>query len=457
MNLTPLRVNRFHLVFFGVLIFCASALSGCLQDTITGPQVVPRLVLQPFSARFIAINYVAPDHGDMIVRWSRSLGDTQLNFKGYFVKLFQSTAPPDSVTDGTEAIKFPPLDSGYVYRVGNRLADTSIIFKSKDSGRYTVWIYGVHSADTIRLSSDSLQYSSWFDPRPLTNPTNLRATSISPTQVKLRWDSSTTEKYMGFLGYAVYARDPSNTSPFKDSARLLVTLPAGTAREYIAQAVPFSPPTQTTTTTAVEHSNGYFVKSVRFDSTIVWGATDSNMIIWAGAQPVPAQTGTDTGSGFNSNSGYRMIHNSMYFGTFGSQPDVVDDSNRTDKQVTVTFSNGSVTLAAGIGATFLNSGEPLTHQVWDSSARFYTTPITSGSVATITLDSSSTDTTGRLIYLQFNDLTDGLPNQPEYARFFVHRQLNGSFINPDNGGIDIKGYYQPGITSTGTAAHLPYY
>ncbi len=454
--LIPLRVKRTNVALLRVLIFSAIALAGCLQDTITGPQVVPRLVLQPFHARFIAINYQAPTTGDMIVRWTRSQGDTQLNFKGYFVKLWSSSSRYDSTAAAQVETFLALRDTGSVYRKGIAFADTSITFKNIAMGRYTAVIWAVHSSDTLQLSLDSLTYSDFYDPRPLTNPSNLQVCSVSPTTVKLHWALNATDTNQGCIGYAIYARDPENTSSFRDSARRIATvLPH--IQEMVVPSVPFGTNTTGSSSTP-EHTNIFFVRSLRNDSTIFWGAADSNLIKWAGAQPVPTSGGTDTGTGTYTNSGFRIIRHSMYFGTYGSQFDLIDDSAGSNQQVLVSQSGSDVILTAGAGAAFLNGGEMVSQAQWDSNEVFYTTPLTlaNGSPqSSVTL--SGSDTLGRLVYLQFLDSETALKGKSEYARFFVRRQSNGSFINPNNGGIDVKGMFQPGVTSTGNIVHLLYY
>ncbi|HET6402765.1 MAG TPA: fibronectin type III domain-containing protein [Candidatus Kapabacteria bacterium] len=446
--------------FILLLAACAS-LAGCLVDNSQIVQVVPRLVLAPQNPRFQAINFVAPASGSMLVKWNRSIADTQLNFKGYYVKLWQYYVDPlngnlDSIINPSN----PPLATAQIGRTTRPVADTSCIFTQTTlgpelpEGTYLVSILGVKANDSGTQSLDSSQYSGLFDPRPLTDPTNLRATSLGPNQIGLRWTASPTDTNAGFFRYVIYYRDTTKN----DTGHVLATNQKqpiiidsngaiiGWNDSTAIVGVPGFTPQNATTS---EWPYQFWVKSERNDSTFVY--TDTNSETWAGAAYLPSP-GVDSGGGWGG------IHNSIFIGSFNQNWAIVDDSNRTaDMQVKVTIdiSNRTVMLTAENNTAFLldnSTGTARMDTAYSLGSIYYKYPyVADFTVTSVTLPQFATST-GIVLYLMIPDPLLG--NKPEWARLFI-KSFGGTFINSTSG-IHCDASFQP-ATSFDGGTHLPYY
>ncbi len=428
----------------------------------TPVQVRPETVVAPQNPSFSAPisgyqKYSSPPTGSMFIKWNRSLADTQLNFKGYFVKL----QPADTIgyyISHTYDIDSTLLDTLSIFHLPGRLTDTfctfnSLIGSAPNSG-ITLGTYAVtvssektSASDTVIKSADSSQYVGLFDPLPLQNPTNLQATSIRPTSILLRWTPSVTDKDTGFLQYVVYYRD---TTLNNDTGHIAATVPKNTGQNMTPVSVP---PYVASGSNAQEWPYQFWVKSERNDSVILYGpdlyGPDTNEIVWAGAEAVPHQ---DQDSGYNA--GYAHILHTMYFGSLNGQWDVAEDSTDNLGQDSVIIVDSTVTLQVqgpdGLGF--------LTRVDNDSSldSVFYTSPLDNSAQFTqnksITLPRTATN--GAIVYLMMNDDRQPLGNM--WARILIHAQTNGTFVNPNGGGIDIKASFQPGVTKDGQH-HLPFY
>ncbi|MFI5201198.1 MAG: fibronectin type III domain-containing protein [Candidatus Kapaibacterium sp.] len=448
---------------FLLLAACAS-LAGCLSDNSPIMQVVPRLVVAPQNPRFQAIHYFNgsnPPAGQMLVKWSRSIADTQLNFKGYFVELWSSdtTGVPLGNEDNLEQL----LDSVHIGRVRTiippdtfyKLADTFYTFtgiptspKSIPMGRYTVVIKGEKTALSETLSLDSSQYSALFDPLPLSDPTNLQATSLGPTQIGLRWTPSPDDTSAGFYRYVIYYCDTTKN----DTGHVLALIPKQLPIIDSGVKIGWNDSTHTvgvpgvtiTGQTTSEWPYKFWIKSQRIDSTFFY--TDTNAVIWAGAEQVP-KVGNDTG--------YLQVYNSdtIYFGSLNNQYDVAIDSSKDGKgQVAVTISGGTVTLTAvNYGVGFLAR----TDQDSSLGLVYYSAPLDDPSqFDQLSIRLPSPANGGVIVYVMMHDEVQ-LFGKDMWARIFIREQSNSSYIN-SNGAIDIKGSFQPGVTKDGSA-HLGYY
>jgi hypothetical protein len=442
---------------FILFIMVCATLGGCLADNGPIVQVVPRLVLAPQNPRFQAVNFIPPVSGSILVKWNRSIADTQLNFKGYFVKLW--TSDTIGVIQGDPDNLDTLIDSVRINRIGSRIPDTFYTFtqsklgSSIPIGRYTVVVYGVKANDSGTLSQDSSMYSALFDPRPLLDPTNLRATSLGPTQIGLRWTPSPDDSSSRFFRYVIYYRDTT-----KNDTGHVIALDQKAATITDTNGVKFGwddstaivnvPGVTPQNGTTTEWPYQFWIKSQRIDSTFFYGS-DTNEVVWAGAERVP-RNGNDSSAG---NQGYLRVKHSMYFGSLNQEPDVAEDSTDNKGQVLVSVNNGQVTLTAqspnGIG--FLSRMDE------DSSLDFiyYSAPLDDPSQFTntsITLPMNASSG-GIIVYLMMND--DQVNIGHMWARIFIHAQADGSFVNP-YGGIDIKASFQPGVSKDGSK-HLPYY
>ncbi len=453
-----------------ILLFAAmtSTIGGCLSDPTNILQVRPETVLAPGNPSFRAVNYVqysSPPSGQMLVRWNRSIADTQLNFKGYIIELWKSdtNVSANNSLGGEEYTSL--LDSIQVFKVSTKIPDTFCTFPSRPGtslplGRYTIVIWGVKTADTIYKSVDSSTFSALFSPQPLQNPTNLRATSVSPTQVLLRWTDPVTSHDTGFWQYVIYYRDTTksnDTGHFATSVRKGTVLAGGDSTALVPV-----PGSNLPGSTTPEWPYEFWVKSERIDSTFFYGpdlyGPDTNHVIWAGAEQVP-KTNFDS-----THSGYLLVpaDSAIYFGSYNGQYDVAINHTANTAQLSVTISGGIVTLHAqspnGVG--FYN-GPP---EPADSLALiFYTIPRvdpTQFTSSSVSLPPSVNDT-GVIVYLMMNDdITPQLGHK--FARIFIRKQADGTFDNTSspvhapNGGIDIQASFQPGVTKDGSR-HLPFY
>ncbi len=442
----------------GLLVLSATIMvAGCLTDTQPVVEVRPRLVVAPPNVYFQAINYLngsSPAAGQMLVRWNRSIADTQLNFKGYYIKVVESTRDTSGNVTYLDSIA-----SAHVGRVGGRIPDTSYLFTSGAKGlftigTYTVFVWGEKTSDTVQLSTDTAIVTSFYDPRPLRNPTSIEATSVGPNTINLTWPRSPDDTNAGFFRYVIYYRDTTNS---QDSGHVIgfVSRPDTISASIItnASAPPGPVANGTQQSNATEYPYRYWVKSERNDSTFIYG-TDTNAIVWSGAEAVPPN-GNDTGF----NLGFLRVYanDTVYFGSLNNQFNVAVDSSRDHKgQLAVSISGSTVTLWApgpdGVG--FLNRIDPAPHGL---DSVFYTGPLNDPSQfssPSITLPASTGDSGGVIVYLMMNDdQQPGLGHQ--WARVFIHIQADGTFIN-SIGAIDMKASFQPGITRDGSK-HLPFY
>src|SRR5690349_14344139 len=108
-----------------VVLLLGSIVIGCLGDDIV-EEVKYRPILQP---PFVKFKAEAP--GNLIAQWAPSLTDTQTNFKGYYVELYESA--PDTTSEIDSVYKL--IGSAHVPK-----SDTSYIFRDIPPGRYSLWV-----------------------------------------------------------------------------------------------------------------------------------------------------------------------------------------------------------------------------------------------------------------------------------------------------------------------------
>ena len=394
----------------------------------------------------------------MLVKWNRSAADTQLNFKGYFVELYQSSV--DTLGNVDDTLLPRPIATASVLRSGTLIPDTFCTFSQTSLGSsipehvYDVVVYGLKDTgimvepsgtlkDSATLSQDSSHYAGMFDPLPLTDPTNLEATSTGPTQLLLRWTPATLQSDTGFYRYVIYYRD---TTLSHDTGHVIATVakwtPPYIQGEQLVGVPSVTLPNQTTT----EWPYKFWIKTERIDSTYFYGI-DTNAVIWAGAEQVP-RVGNDTG--------YLRVYDgdTIYFGSLNNQFDVAIDSSKSGKgQVAVSISGNTVTLTATPpgGVDFMDRID----QDSTLGSMFYSGPLDDPAQfdqSSITLPAVPTSG-GAIVYVMMNDDVQHLGNM--WARIFIRAQSNGTYIN-SSGAIDIKASFQPGVTKDGSK-HLGYY
>ena len=430
-----------------ILISLLSAFAGCMSDPVTGPEVRPRLVLPPTRVSFYSPpeSFVAPATGDMVVRWTRSPADTQLNFKGYFVHLWTSHTYTDPVLHQTKTDFLTLVDSAHIKKLPGEL-DTNYRFHSLPLGEYTAVVWGEKATDTVGYSVDSGIGSFIFDPRPLTNPSNLRATSKESNMVRLTWDLPASYSNDGMVGFQVYYRDPA--IPHDSAHRLGTPVHKDSLASHTVDVR--IPPLQTVLRGSSERAVQMWVKSVRDDSTQFY--EDSNSIVWAGAVRMddPAARPDTTGKIDTSHKGFR---HAIFMGQTGTTFGVSDDTIDANAQVQISINGGQVTLQGVNGAKFLD-GHVDPAPSLDSI--FYVTPYDNPSqfnTPSVTLPPSGDS--NLVLYVMFPDRSWDKLTPNEWARILVYRQSDGTYVNA-RGGIDIAVSFQPGVTSDGNS-HLPYY
>jgi hypothetical protein len=447
-------LNSRRLAPLVAVLLSLSAFMGCMDDPVTGPEVRPRLVLAPAKVGFYSpvASFVAPSTGDLVIKWSRSPADTQLNFKGYFVQVWQSVMP--TKVDDTEMLIQPPIGTMHVRKLPGEL-DTSATFHGVTAGRYTARVWGEKATDTLGYSESYGRITFDFDPRPLTNPTNLRATSVGPGQIGLIWDNASTYNYTGMYETRVYYRDAS----VKDSFHLATAIQRGSDTFGIVHQTKITvgglkEPLHGSSERAVQ----IWVKAMRNDSTFFYG--DSNSIVWAGAVAYSSGTATTDTSSHHVDSTHKGFHHAIFIGqigggTTGAQLGVSDDTIDNNAQIGLQFNSGMVTLQAQNGAAFLD-GPKIDHAISLDSIYYSAPKADPSKFNTQSIQLPATSDSSAIVYLKFKDFGWDKTNHPdEWARILIVRQADGSFINA-SGGIDIEVRFQPGSTFDGSS-HLPYY
>jgi hypothetical protein len=278
---------RKYLVFILPLL----ALTGCLTDTINGPQAVLRPVLPPSAVYYQSITGTT----NVQIRWNPPLADTQNNFKGYFIDIFNSK-PSSDVSLTVDSVFGNPIDSMQVLKT-----DTSWISSGHmvQGGRYTAYVWGVRFPDPKK--PDSVVKSQYwgaisfnFDSRKVYAPKELYASSNSSNAVNLFWTPSESDTNIGMAGYIIRYQDTLNNSShvifysrqIKDSSTTQFV-----RGKYYTTISPIA--LQGLTTSPFEKEYKYWVKAVRKDSV---ESDDSIGIVWSGAENLSAQvTSLDTG------------------------------------------------------------------------------------------------------------------------------------------------------------------
>jgi hypothetical protein len=399
-------------------------LAGCLSDPIDGPEIKPRVVTPPPKAWFFATNFAAPNSGDMVVRWNHSASDTQQNFKGYNVRLYQS----DTSAFGDILGAF--VAEATVLKVGNKV-DTSVVFPNIPLRHYTAFVHGVKFADTLALSRDSIAASGFFDPRPLLNPTIIRAGSIGRHDVKLEWNVPATDTNSGLKGYQVYYLD-ADTGKFARTGPLVSRIPGRSTLETTISGLPELVRGADERHPQQEHAFRFWVKAVRADD--IQFASDSATIVWAGAARVPIAE--DSG-------GFRHI---LFFTQNDQGPTATDDSVEAFGQVQLSFFGNTVTLRA-TGEARLNTRIDTATSV---DTITYAAPIVTGyDLTTLTLAPAAPGLGGIIVYVSMPNIKG-----TQYARIWIRQQPDGSFVT-SRSGIFFQASYQTGATLSGTT--YPYF
>ena len=274
------------------LILAVGLVAGCLSDTITGPQIVSRPVLAPGQVFYkcITINGVATN--DLRISWNPSSVDTQVNFKGYFIELFESAPYIPVASDGIDSVFGSPVDSAHVPKT-----DTMHTFKAIQGVRYTVRVWGERfpnpaTPDSLVLSQASSRLSFDFDALPVFAPKEIYASSNSTSNVNLFWSQSPSVKQKGMAGYIIRYIDPTNSSAhliYLDRPLLLSDTSSNLIKGKYNHVI------ETTTTNLQppqEKEYTFWLKAIRKDSV---ESDDSIGITWSGAERLSTIAKLDTG------------------------------------------------------------------------------------------------------------------------------------------------------------------
>jgi hypothetical protein len=388
-----------------VLLFC-SFIAGCLGDPITEPEKKPQLVLQPSVARLEAVTGT----NDIKAKWTPSLTDTQANFMGYFVELYESARYSDSSYQGEDSLFEPMLASAHVPK-----SDTSYIFSgfTFSGKRYSVRVYGERFPDpavpdSVVLSKDYANASLDYDSKPVIAPTTFKAGSIGTNLVRLEWSASPSASNVGFSGYIIRYRDNTNTKS------QILTMYAGKLERFLTVTVPST--SSQTFITPYEFS----IKAIRNDST---ESADSTMIIWSGAWAIPQVGVRDV-----------KIDTLIFIGQTNQYYDLIV-TDRPEAQIKAdTLTDGKITLTALSGAKFY----PETDSGTSLDSVCYEAPFddTKYSATTLALDRHS-PAGGKIVYVLFAEGTR--------ARLFFAADATAPFplLHPLTKGLRVYGKYQP--------------
>ena len=320
-----------------LLLLPIITLGGCLQDNIDMPQVVPRPIYPPGGVYYTCITNTL----NLQIRWNPPQVDTQNNFKGYFVELFQSDGS-GARTDDIDSLLISEIDSVHVLKI-----DTQYTFIGKvvQGGRYTIRIYGERvpdpaKPDSLVLSASYIPKSFYFDSQPVLAPDSLFASSGGTNTINLFWRQSLpSETHIGFAGYVIRYKDPDNTAAkLLYAGRQQIDSNASQLIRSIYYKFPVNvsgnpqPP--------AEKEYTFWIKAIRKDSV---ESADSVSITWSGAERLPGLTvRLDTG---------------VFIGITGSQYGIAQlpIGNTANPQFKISQVNGSVVVSQVDNATmFVN-------------------------------------------------------------------------------------------------------
>ncbi len=395
-----------------VALITAMIFGGCLSDDVNEPDVKPRLVQPPSIVYYKSLT----NTNDLQVRWTRSLTDTQLNFKGYFIRLFTS-APAYGVTD-------PSASDSTILQIDSTSTgkgDTSCIFHNVPIGRYTAQVFAERYPDQatpdVKALSTYPQYVSFNqDPRPVAAPTEIYASSGgAATTVNLFWKPSPSESQIGMAGYIIRYRDTTSSSTH------VINLPDGRYQKVDSVAVPLMRATiqiPVGTTIPLEKPYKFWIKAIRKDSV---ESDDSIGISWSGAERLPVGS-LNT---FKLDTG-------IFLGQAGTIYNMqAVDPNQAENYLSFHFDGSALTLNA-------NNGTKLVDQIDSASdldiTNFFARPFTDAEFSLTTLTLPSTPTSGAVVYALF-------PNGSR-ARILISLQQSNTFIKPDNT-VTLTASFQP--------------
>jgi hypothetical protein len=364
--------------------------------------------------------------------------------------------------------------------------DTTYTFPAVPAGRYTVVVWGEKATDTLGYSIDSVESGNHiFDPRLLSNPDSVQATSAGESSIKIRWKRIPEESYAGFAGYALFYKDTNNIDGKTDSGKVnyyssITTDSSDQTWAVASVGVTNNDPAKVQFNR--EHPYRFWVMSLRSDSVFFrnFAGADSTTVTWAGAAQL--NLFNSGGTVTIGDTTHDTTHNAVDSFAGGTQAfqtsltiepglngtwvlaDSLDPSypsNPDLAQILIANNAGQVTLSTNknnkpnTGATFMNRIDDA-HSL---DQQYYTQPLGNPSDFTqnsITLPATNSKG-GVIVYEMIPDNGIDLGNgKPMFARLFIAWQpLTNSFLDLHNK-LHISVSFQPG-TDNGGQVHLPYY
>jgi hypothetical protein len=404
-----------------VFLLAAITLVGCLSDPITGPQVFYRGIFKPNTITHRDTNYNAATRtGDLVVRWTRSESDTQLNFKGYYIKLYPGIRDPiDTVTHAIIPAG-PAIDSVHV-----GIGIHQYIFHNLPLKLYSVAVWGERiekptRPDSLTLSFDSAGQGFSFDPRPLLNPTNLRAVSGGSNTVKLMWDLPATDTQSNVSGYVVYYH---KALPIHDTILRTQFVTLLHTDTVTINGLPSGPDI------FPETDFTFWVKTLRGDSTL--GGPDSSIVTWAGAVQL-----SNAGQGDSSTILQVISGNGIFIGQNNQGYAILSERNDS-AEIKVNITGQQVTLS---GTSFVPTGDEANR----IDSIYYLTPFLTPAYtqSSFTLPNSSSHD-GFVVYALLPNSDPALTSEPLHVRLFFRKDpATGSFVSANNS-VHVRASYQP--------------
>jgi hypothetical protein len=411
-SINPVKRTSVLLPFLFLSITALALFASCMSDPITEPTIVARSIFRPPSISHRDTNYISGQNvGDMIIRWLPSPSDTQQNFRGYVLRLYKAEY---DVSLAQDTFVVPPIRE--VRLDGDQLSYT---FIGIPLGHYGAAVWGRRNAaspDSLVLSTDSSGITFDFDPRPVFNPTNLRAVAIGRTNIRLHWDLPSTDTQIGMMGYQIYF-----TKTFKkDSTLSFFKSAVGGGHDTSSAArneADISVPAGLDLVPEGEYK--IWVKAVRKDST--QGTGDSSVIFWSGAEQLPLGGNAQDSLGVEIPTGQ-----SIFIGQINS--DFGIQAVSTNPTISVSISGTQVMLG---GTKFVPQGDTAS----EIGRIFYSAPHADAdySVTSLTLPATVLSK-GYIVYALF-------PNGTR-ARVFFITQPDGTLVTT-SGSLRIRASFQP--------------
>jgi hypothetical protein len=416
-------------LFIGVIML--GTLASCMDDPITGPEGEALTIFRPNSIGFRFLDHIpGSPTGSIRVYWSNSSSDTKPNFGGYVVRLL-----------GVDTIMVGNTPIGRTTQLAQKVVGKTVFEAVFDDvplyENYIFAVWGMRNfdpakPDSLILSRDSMAIPKpvIFDPRPLQNPTAIRAASVNPTTVLLQWDLPPTDAQGNVRYYSVFYRDPSRLN---DSAKFLRAIEfvdtGGTIRDRIEVPVPAA--TGQGISTVKEYE--FWVKAIRTDSMQFYD--DSTLIRWSGGERLTL--------GRDSIAGGVQLGKAIFIGNIQGRYGV-QEREASDAKAWIKFEDAgeNVTLTGLQGTRFFATY----HGVSTLDTAIFSSPIPEASFdqETLTLP-KNTPAGGWMIYARL------FGNKGEPVRLWLHGVSNQLVTSTNNINIDL--IYQP-ETST---APLPYF